>query len=186
MYKSCKRGFDIFGSLALLIVLLPLLLLITLLSAVFIRQNPFYVQSRVGLNGNSFTLYKFRSMLDGEESGSGSWGGFLRKSSLDELPQLLNVINGDMSMVGPRPLLEAYQPLFSEHHARRNEVKPGLTGLVQVSGRNHLSWEERLDLDVEYVQKLSFALDVQIILKTIIAVLRFEGGRRSDPFQGYQ
>ena len=144
----------------------------------------FFVQTRPGLHGAPFRLLKVRTMSDARDS-SGvllpdkdrltRLGQFLRSTSLDELPQLWNVLRGDMSLVGPRPLLTKYLPLYSEHHRRRHDVRPGVTGLAQVAGRNALTWPQRLDLDVQYVKRCSLALDLRILWQSARAVLRREG-----------
>jgi lipopolysaccharide/colanic/teichoic acid biosynthesis glycosyltransferase len=144
----------------------------------------FFVQTRPGLNGAPFRLIKIRTMLDvrdatgallPDEARLTRLGKFLRSTSLDELPQLWNVLRGDMSLVGPRPLLTKYLPLYNAHHRRRHEVRPGVTGLAQVGGRNAITWQQKLDLDVEYVDRCSPALDVAILWRSARAVLRREG-----------
>ena len=185
MYKQfLKRSFDLLIAFLLLITLLPLVILIFLISLAVIRSNPFFVQPRPGLGGNVFNLIKFKTMNDKKDAKGRllpdsqrltPFGRFLRSVSMDELPQLINVLKGDMSLVGPRPLLVKYLPLYTPEQARRHEVRPGITGWTQVSGRNSLSWEEKFKLDVWYVDHLSFALDIKILWLTLIKVLKREG-----------
>lgn len=173
-----KRVFDIaVSAAALLVAAIPMAILaaairLTMGSPVLFRQV------RPGLGGELFTILKFRTMRDGDEPDAERitrLGRFLRETSLDELPELLNVLRGDMSLVGPRPLLVAYLERYTPTQARRHEVRPGLTGLAQVSGRNATDWEQRFALDVEYVDTRSFALDLRIIGRTVRAVLAREG-----------
>ena len=173
-----KRAFDVaVSAVALLVAALPMAALavairLTMGSPVLFRQV------RPGLGGERFTILKFRTMRDGDEPDAERitrLGRFLRETSLDELPELLNVLRGDMSLVGPRPLLVAYLDRYTPEQARRHEVRPGLTGLAQVSGRNATTWEQRFALDVEYVDTRSFALDLRIIGRTVRAVLAREG-----------
>ncbi|MGM9598040.1 MAG: sugar transferase [Eubacteriales bacterium] len=181
--KYIKRVLDFIISLLALTVLSPLLLVLTLVGAVKMRGNPFFVQERPGRNGRVFRLIKFRSMTNKKKNGEllpdeerlTGYGRFLRRTSLDELPELLNILVGNMSIVGPRPLLVKYLPLYNEHQARRHEVRPGLTGWAQVNGRNSITWEQKFDYDVWYVDHISFALDVRIILMTVRSVLKREG-----------
>lgn len=186
MYRRfVKRVLDIIISLVLLVLFLPIWLLISLLIILDSPGFPLFKQERVGLKGKPFTLLKFRSMIpnaynygkgfyfDGEDD----WritrvGRYLRKTSLDEVPQLINVLIGDMSIVGPRPMLPYQYRYLSEYQRRRFSVRPGMTGLAQVSGRNILPWSKRIELDVEYVNSLSFWMDLEIITKTIIAAIR--------------
>lgn len=198
-----KRLFDIVVSLCLLIVASPVMFATAIAVLVCLGRPAFFVQQRPGLNGHPFGILKFRSMsapADGrgnpltDEERLGRFGRWLRRSSLDELPELVNVLKGDMSLVGPRPLLQDYLPLYTPRQARRHEVRPGLTGWAQVNGRNALSWEARLELDVWYVDHRSFWLDIKILWLTLLAVFsahgishgghatmpRFRGGR-NDP-----
>lgn len=181
--KYIKRALDFIISLLALTVLSPLLLVLTLVGAVKMRGNPFFVQERPGRNGRVFRLIKFRSMTNKKKNGEllpdeerlTGYGRFLRRTSLDELPELLNILVGNMSIVGPRPLLVKYLPLYNEHQARRHEVRPGLTGWAQVNGRNSITWEQKFDYDVWYVDHLSFALDFRIVMMTVRSVLKREG-----------
>ena len=181
--KYIKRALDFIISLLALTVLSPLLLVLTLVGAVKMRGNPFFVQERPGRNGRIFRLIKLRSMTNEKKNGEllpdeerlTAYGRFLRRTSLDELPELLNILVGHMSIVGPRPLLVKYLPLYNEHQARRHEVRPGLTGWAQVNGRNSITWEQKFDYDVWYVDHLSFALDFRIVMMTVRSVLKREG-----------
>lgn len=181
--KYIKRALDFIISLLALTVLSPLLLVLTLVGAVKMRGNPFFVQERPGRNGRVFRLIKLRSMTNEKKNGEllpdeerlTGYGRFLRRTSLDELPELWNILVGHMSIVGPRPLLVKYLPLYNEHQARRHEVRPGLTGWAQVNGRNSITWEQKFDYDVWYVDHVSFALDVRIVMMTVRSVLKREG-----------
>jgi sugar transferase EpsL len=179
-----KRLFDIMVSCIIVVLTVPAVLAIALLVRWRLGSPVLLRQSRPGLHGRLFTLYKFRSMSDARDDVGGllpdaqrlsGFGRVLRASSLDELPELWNVIKGDMSFVGPRPLLVEYLSLYSPEQARRHEVKPGITGWAQVNGRNRLSWPKRLEMDVWYVDHRSFLLDLKIILMTVWKVLRREG-----------
>lgn len=195
-----KRPLDLVLSLAAIIILSPILLLIALLVRIKLGSPVIFKQQRPGMNEKIFTLYKFRTMTDErDEKGEllpdevrlTDFGKFLRASSLDELPELFNILKGDMSIVGPRPLLIEYLPLYNAHQRRRHEVRPGLTGWAQVNGRNAITWEEKFNYDVEYVDNLSFFLDLKIIFLTIMKVLKKEGinqeGRATmEPFRGSQ
>ena len=148
-----------------------------------------FKQERPGLNEKKFTLYKFRTMTDErDENGEllpnhirlTKFGKFLRSTSLDELPELFNILKGDMSFIGPRPLLVEYLPLYNEHQKKRHNVRPGLSGLAQVNGRNELTWEEKFDYDVKYVENVSFLLDIKLIFKTIFKVFKREGINKSE------
>ncbi|MER7469966.1 sugar transferase [Micromonospora sp. NPDC000018] len=178
-----KRGIDLAAALVLLVLITPLILLVAALVAVGLGRPVLFRQPRAGRHGQVFELVKFRTMLP-PDPGRGlvrdadrltPLGRFLRSTSLDELPTLWNVLRGDMSLVGPRPLLTAYLPRYSPTQARRHEVRPGVTGLAQVRGRNSLSWEEKLDLDVWYVDNRSLRLDLSILVATVRTVLRREG-----------
>ncbi|MGH1488400.1 MAG: sugar transferase [Acidimicrobiales bacterium] len=177
-YLPIKRAIDLMVSACLLVLLSPLFCLVAVTVCVSMGRPVFFRQQRPGLHGEPFTLFKFRTM----EVGSGSdgdritrLGDFLRSSSIDELPELWNVLRGQMSLVGPRPLLMEYLPLYSDFHSRRHEVRPGITGMSQISGRNSLLWDDRLNMDVEYVERCSFVLDLRIIRRTILKVLKREG-----------
>lgn len=185
MYKFFfKRLFDIVLSLLALIVLFPVLLILTIIGAFAMKGNPFFTQLRPGKNEKIFRLIKFRSMtcqkdrngkLLPDDQRLTKYGRFLRSTSLDELPELINILKGDMSIVGPRPLLVEYLPRYNEEQKRRHEVRPGLTGLAQIGGRNLLAWEARFKADVYYVDNVSLLLDIKIILKTVAKVIRREG-----------
>jgi lipopolysaccharide/colanic/teichoic acid biosynthesis glycosyltransferase len=169
-----KPVFDFVFAVILLLVFWPFLLVIFLINMLTFRK-PLFTQTRIGLRDLPFCCIKFRTLhKDGDESSIPLWGRFLRTSSIDELPQLINVIRGEMSFIGPRPLLPEYLSHYSEEQRKRHLVKPGISGLAQVSGRNRLSWEESLALDVEYAEKLAFWLDVQILLKTIGQVFKIK------------
>ncbi len=179
-----KRFFDVVLSLGGIILLMPIFILICILLWFANNGKPLFFQSRPGKQGNIFRVIKFRTMNDRKDayvkllpdSERLTWiGNIIRKSSLDEIPQLINVLKGDMSLIGPRPLLIEYLPLYSEKQKRRHEVRPGITGWAQVNGRNAISWEEKFKLDVWYVENVSFGLDVKIFWLTIVKVLRSEG-----------
>jgi len=172
------------SSFLALIILSPILLIVSVSIIINIGRPIIFKQKRPGLKGEPFIFYKFRTMTNSKgESGNllpdrdrlTSFGAFLRKTSLDELPSLWNVLKGDMSLVGPRPLLMEYLPLYSDEQMRRHEVKPGITGWAQINGRNAISWEEKFKLDIWYVENQSLWLDVKIILITIWKVLKREG-----------
>lgn len=175
---------DIAGGLVALILLSPVMLVLALLARVKLGSPVLFRQVRPGLNGKPFEMMKFRTMTD-ERNARGEllpddrrlvpFGRFLRSTSLDELPEMFNVLKGDMSLVGPRPLLMEYLPLYSKHQARRHEVRPGVTGWAQVNGRNALSWEEKFDLDVWYVENQSLWLDIKILFKTVWQVVKRDG-----------
>ncbi len=185
MYKTyLKRIFDFVIALSGLFFLLPIYFLIILIIRIKLGSPIFFKQPRPGLNGKIFYIYKFRTMTneyneDGillpDKNRLTKFGQFLRSTSLDELPSLLCVLNGSMSLVGPRPLLVDYLTLYSETQARRHEVRPGITGWAQVNGRNRISWEEKFNLDVWYVCNISFALDIKILLLTIKKVFIRDG-----------
>lgn len=184
MYRNyLKRTFDLVFSTVALCLLLPLFLLLAMLLSFANRGQPFFFQRRPGKEGRIFLLIKFKTMSDRrDQSGQllpdekrlSPIGRFMRKSSLDEIPQLVNVIKGDMSLIGPRPLLVEYLPLYSAVQNRRHEVRPGITGWAQVNGRNALSWDEKFSLDVWYVDHLDWKLDAKILLLTIKKVLKTE------------
>lgn len=179
-----KRGFDILVSFLALILLSPLLALLWVLIRVNLGRTVLFVQDRPGQNGRLFPLIKFRTMTDGRDGQGHSlpdsvrltpFGKWLRAASLDELPELWNVLRGDMSLVGPRPLLVQYLPLYSTEQARRHEVRPGITGWAQINGRNALSWNEKFALDIWYVDNRSFWLDIGILVRTVVKVFAREG-----------
>jgi len=185
MYKQLiKPVFDVLISLVALLLISPVLLIITLLLLIVNSGHPFFTQTRPGKNARLFKVIKFRTMNNRRDA-SGALlpdairltpiGRLVRKTSLDELPQLINVLKGDMSLMGPRPLLVQYLPLYSQTHARRHEVKPGITGWAQVNGRNAISWEQKFEYDVWYVDHCSFTLDLKILLMTIQKVFKGEG-----------
>jgi len=179
-----KRIFELIFSVAALVFLIPIFFIISLLIFQTIGLPFLFKQTRPSLHGQPFNFYKFRTMSDekdkdgnllSDELRLSPLGNFLRKTSLDELPSLWNVIKGDMSLVGPRPLLMEYLPLYSEDQMRRHEVKPGITGWAQINGRNAISWEEKFKLDIWYVENQSFWLDLKILFLTIWKVLNREG-----------
>ena len=182
--NGVKRVFDLLIGLLVFIILSPVFFIIVLVLSIVNDGSPFFTQTRPGKNNDLFKVIKFRSMnnkrgADGQllpdaERLTGA-GRFIRSTSLDEIPQLLNVIKGDMSLIGPRPLLVRYLDRYTPEQARRHEVRPGITGWAQVNGRNAISWEEKFTLDVWYVDNLSFALDMKILWMTIKKVLRREG-----------
>lgn len=193
-----KRAFDVIAATLLAVLLLPVGLLLAAAIRLTLGSPVLFRQIRPGLNGRPFELWKFRTMSEARGAGGrllpdgarlGAFGRFLRRTSLDELPELANVIRGDMSMVGPRPLLTAYLERYSPRQARRHEVRPGITGLAQVSGRNLLSWDDRFERDVWYIDHWSLWLDLKILVKTAVTVLAREGisqaGRETaDEFMG--
>lgn len=182
--KHIKRILDVILSGVVLILSGPLLLSIALAVKLNLGNPVFFMQNRPGKNGKVFKLYKFRTMLDSKDKNGNllsdeerltPFGRKLRESSLDELPELINIIKGDMSIVGPRPLLVEYLPYYNSYQARRHEVRPGVTGLAQVHGRNSISWEEKFDWDVKYIDHITFLEDMKIIIKTIFTVLEHKG-----------
>jgi undecaprenyl phosphate N,N'-diacetylbacillosamine 1-phosphate transferase len=193
-----KRPMDFILSLLAIIVLSPVLMIIAILVRIKLGSPVLFIQKRPGLNEKIFTLYKFRTMTDErDENGEllpdserlTKFGKFLRSTSLDELPELFNIIKGDMSIVGPRPLLIQYLPLYNQHQKRRHEVRPGLSGLAQISGRNAISWEDKFKLDVEYVDNISFFGDWKIIFLTLKKTflredINSETAATMEPFRG--
>lgn len=182
--KYIKRFLDLSFSVILFVLLFPVLLLITACLFVVNNGKPFFTQKRVGRNGRIFLLVKFKTMNDKkdeqgnllpDEKRMTGPGKFVRKYSIDELPQLLNVIMGNMSLIGPRPLLVQYLPLYTPRQNRRHEVKPGITGWAQVNGRNALSWEEKFELDVWYVDHVSFRNDLRILTMTVAKTVKADG-----------
>ena len=203
--KYIKRSLDLTLSIGALIILFPLMFLVAFITAIIMKGNPFFLQERPGYKGKIFKLYKFKTMLDPQtmdgrkltdkerlkciEKGIGilsdeerliPFGRFLRTTSLDELPELLNIIKGDMSIIGPRPWSTIYLPYYTKEEMRRHDVRPGLTGLAQVNGRNSVSWEKRFEFDLYYVDHCSFLLDIQILFKTIYIVFRKEDIGQGD------
>ena len=180
-YKSFKRIIDFAGAFLLLVFLWPLLVLLLLVSWMHYRDTPWFIQNRNGLHGRVFKLYKLRTMrhlvdqqgkLLSDEARTDRWGRFLRTYSLDELPQLINVIKGEMSLIGPRPLLPRYYHRYTDFERKRHDVLPGITGLAQVKGRNAVNWAQRFEYDVYYVQHQSLTLDLQIIVLTLRQLLQ--------------
>jgi len=185
LYKNyIKRLLDIVLSFCALIVLSPVFIVLIIVGAIKVKGNPFFTQTRVGLNEKLFTLIKFRSMTN-EKDANGEllpdevrlipYGKFIRETSLDEIPEFINVLKGDMSIIGPRPLLESFLPKYNEVQRHRHDVMPGITGLAMATVRNAATWERKFELDIEYVNNLSFCLDVKIFFMTIGKVLSREG-----------
>lgn len=184
-----KRLFDILVALALLVILSPVLVITAFVVSLNLGRPILFRQTRPGLHGKPFEMIKFRSMRDAADADGKAlpdaerltgFGRFLRSTSLDELPELWNVLKGEMSLVGPRPLLMDYLPLYTAEQARRHEVQPGITGWAQVNGRNAISWEDKFDLDVWYVDHHTFWLDLKILAKTVIKVIKRDGISASD------
>lgn len=182
--KYIKRLLDFILSLFAIIILSPVLLIVALLVRIKLGSPVIFKQKRPGLNEKIFTLYKFRTMTDAKDEQGNllpdeirltKFGKLLRSTSLDELPELFNILKGDMSIVGPRPLLVRYLPLYNEHQKHRHDVRPGFTGYAQCNGRNAISWEEKFDLDVYYTKNLTLLMDIKIIIKTVKVVLFREG-----------
>lgn len=187
--KYFKRILDIFCALAAMIVFCWLYAIIAILVRVKLGSPVLFKQKRPGKDEKIFTLYKFRTMTDQRDENGDllpddvrltKFGKLLRSTSLDELPEAWNILKGDMSVVGPRPLLVQYLPLYSKHQERRHEVRPGLSGWAQINGRNALSWEEKFDLDVWYVDYVSFRLDMKIVFQTVMKVLKRDGISREN------
>lgn len=185
MYKNyLKRPFDFLAALFGLIILSPIFILVTIALAFANQGKPFFFQKRPGLNERIFKIIKFKSMNDKKDVNGNllpdaerltKVGSFVRKTSLDEIPQLINVLKGDMSLIGPRPLRTYYLPLYNEEQKRRHDVRPGITGWAQVNGRNAISWTKKFEYDVYYVNNISFALDLKIFFLTIKKVFKSEG-----------
>jgi undecaprenyl phosphate N,N'-diacetylbacillosamine 1-phosphate transferase len=194
-----KPVIDKFCSITILLLFSPLLLIVSICLSVSNQGNPFFFQLRPGRNEKIFKLIKFKTMNDKRDSEGDllpdeqrltKMGRFIRKTSIDELPQLINVLKGDMSLIGPRPLLVQYLPLYNEKQKRRHEVKPGITGWAQINGRNAISWEKKFEYDVWYVDNLSLTLDIKILSLTIFKVLKSEGISQEgnvtmEAFRGY-
>lgn len=183
-YRTFKRFGDSVAALLIITLTIPVWFMALIGLVVQNHGKVFFQQERPGLNGKIFKIYKFKTMTDARDANGlllpdserlTSFGKIVRSLSIDELPQLLNILKGDMSLVGPRPLLVQYLSRYSKEQARRHEVKPGITGWAQVNGRNAISWEEKFKLDVEYVDRQSFALDVKILYLTLIKVFKREG-----------
>lgn len=182
--KYLKRIIDFCLSLIGLIVLFPVFLILVIFGAIFMRGNPFFTQERPGKDEKIFKLVKFRTMdnrkdKDGkllpDEVRLNKYGRFLRSTSLDEIPELINILKGEMAIVGPRPLLVKYLPYYNEKQKHRHDVLPGLTGYAQAHGRNGLSWDEKFEMDVNYVNNISFVGDVKILIDTVLCVVKKEG-----------
>ena len=199
MYKNFfKRIIDFFAALIGLVLLSPILIVVIILLCIQNNGKPFFFQTRPGKDQKAFKIIKFKSMTDAKDADGNllpdneritKFGGIVRKTSMDELPQLINVLKGDMSLVGPRPLLFKYIPLFSEEQLKRHDVRPGITGWAQVNGRNSISWTDKFSLDVYYVNNVSLLLDIKILWKTVMKVVKKEGVNQSDdrpmePFNG--
>ncbi len=187
-----KQLIDIVGSIFLIVLLSPIMILVSLLIVILNGFPVLFIQNRPGLNDKIIRVYKFRTMRTGEGSDGErmtTLGSILRKTSIDEFPQLFNVLKGDMSFVGPRPLLEQYLPLYSKRQALRHSVKPGITGWAQVNGRNAIDWDTRLEMDVWYVENQSLLLDCLIIIKTMKKLVssgdvNAKGSATVEPFKG--
>ena len=187
--KGVKRMFDIILSIVALVVLFPILIMVSVLVYTMLSSPIFFTQDRVGKNGKIFKMIKFRTMLNSKDK-SGELlsdadrltplGSLLRSTSIDELPELINVIKGDMSLVGPRPLLVEYIEIYSERQFKRHDVIPGLSGWAQINGRNAITWNNKFDLDVWYVENWSILLDVKIVLLTIVKVFKRAGINQDD------
>lgn len=181
IYKYIKRILDIISSLLAIILLSPLLLVLTIVGTVEMKGNPFFTQERPGKDEKIFKLVKFRTMTNAKDKDGNllsdadrltKYGKFLRNTSLDELPELFNILKGDMSVIGPRPLLVQYLPYYTEEERHRHDVRPGLTGWAQVNGRNNITWEEKFAWDVKYVNEMNLILDIKILFQTVFNVLK--------------
>ena len=199
MYKTLVKPIgDFVKALFIFVLLLPVFLITTIVLAVVNKGNPFFVQRRPGKNERIFSIYKFRTMSNATDAQGNllpdaarltTFGKLVRSSSIDEIPQLINVLIGDMSLVGPRPLLPQYLPLYTPEQRKRHLVKPGITGWAQVNGRNAISWEKKFEMDVYYAERLNFALDLKILLHTFLKVvgrkdINTEGTVTTEPFKG--
>jgi len=182
--KYIKRPMDFFLSLCAIIVLMPFLIIFTIIGSIVMKGNPFFTQERPGKDEKIFKLIKFRTMTcETDENGKPlpdekrltKYGKFLRSTSIDELPELINILKGDMSIVGPRPLLVKYLPLYNERQKHRHDVTPGLTGLAQINGRNSLTWEQKFEDDIKYIENITFFGDVKIIFLTVYKVFKRDG-----------
>lgn len=181
IYKYIKRILDIISSLLAIIILSPLLGMLTVIGAFEMKGNPFFTQERPGKDEKIFKLVKFRTMTNAKDKDGNllsdadrltRYGKFLRNTSLDELPELFNILKGDMSVIGPRPLLVQYLPYYTEEERHRHDVRPGLTGWAQVNGRNNITWEEKFAWDVKYVNEMNLILDIKILFQTVFNVLK--------------
>lgn len=181
IYKYIKRILDIISSLLAIIVLSPLLGVLTVIGAFEMKGNPFFTQERPGKDEKIFKLVKFRTMTNAKDKDGNllsdaerltKYGKFLRNTSLDELPELFNILKGDMSVIGPRPLLVQYLPYYTQEERHRHDVRPGLTGWAQVNGRNNITWEEKFAWDVKYVNEMNLILDIKILFQTVFNVLK--------------
>lgn len=179
--KYIKRITDFLLSLCAIVVLSPILLILTAIGAVAMKGNPFFTQQRPGKNEKIFRLVKFRTMSNAKDKDGkllpdnvrlNKYGKFLRSTSLDELPELFNILKGDMAIVGPRPLVPQYLPYYNERERHRHDVRPGLTGLAQINGRNCINWPQRFSYDIEYVENIKFTFDISIIFRTVLKVLK--------------
>jgi len=184
-----KRPLDFLLSLMALIILSPILLITAILVRIKLGSPIIFKQQRPGLNEKIFTIYKFRTMTDAKDENGNllpdserltSFGRFLRSTSIDELPELVNILKGDMSIVGPRPLLVEYLPLYNEKQKLRHCVRPGLTGLAQVNGRNAITWEDKFDYDVKYIKNITLSSDLKIIIETFVKVIERDGINKSE------
>ena len=199
MYKNFfKRVIDFFAALIGLVLLSPILIVVIILLCIQNNGKPFFFQTRPGKDQKAFKIIKFKSMTDAKDADGNllpdneritKFGSIVRKTSMDELPQLINVLKGDMSLVGPRPLLFKYIPLFSEEQLKRHDVRPGITGWAQVNGRNSISWTDKFKLDVYYVNNVSLLLDIKILWQTVMKVIKRADVNQSDdrpmqPFNG--
>jgi lipopolysaccharide/colanic/teichoic acid biosynthesis glycosyltransferase len=199
MYKVLmKRFLDLIITFVALIVLSSVLVAITVILSIQNKGTPFFFQTRPGKDQKAFQIIKFKTMTDEKDKAGNllpdvkritGLGKIIRRLSIDELPQLINVLKGDMSLVGPRPLLFKYMPLYSVNQLRRHEVRPGITGWAQVNGRNSISWTKKFELDLEYVDKVSLSLDIKILYLTVLKVIKSEGVNQSNirpmqPFDG--
>lgn len=200
MYKNFfKRIIDFFIALVALILLSPVFIVVTVLLYIANQGKPFFFQARPGLNEKMFKIIKFKTMNDKKDSQGNylpdserltSVGSFIRQTSLDELPQLINVLKGDMALIGPRPLLPQYLSLYNESQKRRHNIRPGITGWAQVNGRNAISWTKKFELDIWYIDNLSLATDGKVLLLTLKKVLKKEGINQAgqataEAFNGY-
>ena len=188
-YLGFKRIFDFLFSFLTIVLLLPILLFLIIIISIVMHGNPFFLQNRPGKNGKIFRMIKFRTMTNKKDENGvllsdaerlTKFGRFLRASSIDELPELFNVLKGDMSLIGPRPFLVEYLPLYNDFQKRRHEVLPGITGWAQVNGRNAINWTEKFKYDVEYVDNVSFKLDIKIFFMTIGKVFKRSGIQHGD------